>query len=68
MCTIFESEFDNLLTLGQAKDCINEKRMFFGCQAIKVVATFFNGKQFVNNRGHIVAYARWAIRTDGPGV
>ncbi|KAH9987755.1 hypothetical protein BJV74DRAFT_796436 [Russula compacta] len=51
---------------AMAKDRINEKRTFFGRQAIKVITAFFEGDRFKNNRAAIMEFAAWATRGDGP--
>jgi hypothetical protein len=52
----------------QAKDRINEKRTFFGRQAIKIVSAFFNTTNFADNRAWVAEYALWATRPNGPGI
>ncbi|KAH9959509.1 hypothetical protein BGW80DRAFT_1256435 [Lactifluus volemus] len=53
---------------NMAKNRINDKRAYFGRQAIKVVATHFNSPEFAGNHVAIAKYASWATRHNGPGI
>jgi hypothetical protein len=52
----------------QAKGRLNEKRSFFGREAVKIITEFFNGAGYANKPKAIAKYARWAVRGDGPGL
>jgi hypothetical protein len=54
----------------QTKGRINERRTYFGRQAIKIVETFLRSRDFADNYGHIsvAEYALWATRPNGPGI
>ncbi|KAH9995455.1 hypothetical protein BJV74DRAFT_739415, partial [Russula compacta] len=49
-------------------DRLNEKRTYFGHEAIKIVTSFFNTEKYAGRRSAIAKYANWATRSDGPGV
>jgi hypothetical protein len=52
----------------QAKSRLNEKRAFFGREAIKIVTDFFNGNNYANKPNAIAKFAKWAIRGNGPAL
>ncbi|KAH9984631.1 hypothetical protein BJV74DRAFT_776087 [Russula compacta] len=52
----------------RAKDRLNEKRTYFGREAIKIVTSFFNTEKYAGRRSAIAEYANWATHSDGPGV
>lgn len=54
--------------IPKAVDRLNEKRTWFGTEALKLVDRFFEGSDYVNNPYAIAKYAQWAIRGDGPSL
>ncbi|KAH9965081.1 hypothetical protein BJV74DRAFT_745813, partial [Russula compacta] len=53
---------------SMAKDHLNKKWTYFGCEAIKIVTTFFRTEKFARRCSAIVEYANWATHSDGPGL
>jgi hypothetical protein len=47
---------------------LNEKRTYFGCEAIRVVRRYFDAEKYKNHPGLIARYAQWAVRKDGPAI
>lgn len=60
--------FNKYCRIFQAIDRLNEKRGWFGSEALKNVIKFFEQKEYANNPATIAKYARWAIRGDGPAL
>lgn len=52
----------------QSKQRLDDKRAFFGRQALKVVGEHFKTKPFIDNPEAIAKYATWAARKNGPGI
>jgi hypothetical protein len=52
----------------QAVDRLNEKRSWFGSNALETIDKFFNGAEFINKPEAIKTYALWATRGDGPAL
>jgi hypothetical protein len=50
------------------RDCLNEKRTFFGQEAIKIVTNFFKDEAYANKPKVIAKYALWATRGNGPAL
>ena len=56
------------LTLYQAKDRLNEKRTYFGREALKIVSSFFGTEKYAGHPDKIATYAAWATKSNGPSI
>ena len=57
-----------LILFIQVNSRLYSKRSFFGSRSIQVVENFFKGDEFINNPSRIAAYAKWAVRNNGPAL
>ena len=47
---------------------MNDRRTYFGRQALKIMTQFFETEPYKDNPKAIAKYARWAIKADGPAI
>jgi hypothetical protein len=53
---------------SQANNRLYAKRSLIGSRAVQLVEEFFKTDEFANDPTHIVWYAKWAVRKDGPAI
>jgi hypothetical protein len=58
----------DVMSLFQAVSRLNEKRTYFGREALQIVQKHFAAKEYKGRPKEIKKYALWAMRENGPGL